>query len=70
LPLTSLDLLGRLGFSSEDPDIAGAIDWFRQQQLTGGSFAFNMCRGIGDKRLPLWLSLALCRALLRPEGSK
>jgi len=68
--LTSLDSLGRLGLSSDDPDVARAIGWFRQQQRADGSFAFDMCRGIGDKRLPLWLGLALARALLRLQGKR
>jgi hypothetical protein len=63
--LTSLDSFGKLGFSADDADIVRAIDWFRKQQKPGGAFVFAMCRGIGDKRLPLWLGLALCRALLR-----
>ena len=63
--LTSLDSLGRMGFSADDPDVARAILWFRDKQKPDGSFALTMCRGIGDKRLPLWIGLALCRALLR-----
>lgn len=63
--LTALDSLGRLGFSADDPDIASAITWFREQQRSDGSFELNMRRGIGDRRLPRWLGLAICRALLR-----
>ena len=63
--LTSLDSLGKAGFSAGDPDIARAIGWFRDNQRPDGSFALTMCRGIGDKRLPRWLGLAFCRALLR-----
>ena len=68
--LTSLDSLGRMGFPADDPDIARAIHWFRDRQRHDGSFALTMCRGIGDKRLPLWLGLALCRALLRFRAGK
>ncbi len=68
--LTSLDSLGRLGFSHDDPVVSRAVNWFRSQQRTDGSFVFRMCRGIGDKRLPLWLGLALCRALIRLGESK
>ena len=63
--LTVLDSLGKLGLSPSDPDIARAIDWFEQRQRADGSFELTMCRGIGDKRLSLWLGLALCRALGR-----
>jgi hypothetical protein len=63
--LTVLDSLGRLGFSPEDPEVARAIDWFRQRQRPDGSFDLVMRRGLSDKRLPHWLGLALCRALRR-----
>jgi hypothetical protein len=63
--LTSLDSLSKLGFPADDADIARAIGWFRKQQKPDGSFVLVMRRGIGDKRLPRWLGLTLCRALLR-----
>jgi len=65
--LTSLDSLGRLGFPADDPDIAPAMAWFRDRQRPDGSFDLTMRRGLSDKRLPLWLDLAVCRALLRFE---
>jgi len=68
--LTSIDSLGKMGYSATDPDIARVIDWFRKQQKADGSVALTMCRGIGDKRLAYWLGLALCRALLRFEVEK
>ncbi len=63
--MTALDSLGRVGLSADDADIAPAVDWFRQRQASDGSFDLNMRRGVGDRRLPLWLGLALCRALAR-----
>ncbi|MBN1605599.1 MAG: hypothetical protein JW940_03160 [Polyangiaceae bacterium] len=63
--LTSLDALGKLGFSADDPELAPAVDWFRQRQKPDGSFELNMCRAISDRRLALWLGLGICRALLR-----
>jgi len=63
--LTSLDSLGRMGFPADDPDIQGAIAWFREKQNEDGSFTLVMRRGIGDKQLSYWLGLAICRALLR-----
>ena len=63
--LTALDALGRMGFSADDPDIAGAVDWFNKAQKRDGSFDLKMRRGIGDKRLPYWLGLAICRAIGR-----
>jgi hypothetical protein len=63
--LTSIDALGKLGFSPDDPEIVPAIDWFRQRQKPDGSLELDMCRGIGDRRLALWLGLATARALLR-----
>ena len=65
--LTSLDSLGRMGFSADDPDIAGAIEWLRKRQKEDGSFDLVMRRGLSDKRLPHWLGLAVCRALHRFE---
>jgi hypothetical protein len=67
--LTALDSLGRIGFSARDPDIAPAVAWFQKEQRRDGSFALQMCRGIGDRRLPYWLGLAICRALIRLEVS-
>jgi hypothetical protein len=66
--LTSLDSLGRLGFPADGPDIARAIKWFKGRQKRDGSFELATCRGIGDKRLPHWLGLAVCRALFRFEN--
>jgi hypothetical protein len=65
--LTSLDSLGQMGLPAEDPDIAAAIAWFQEEQKADGSFALSMRRGLSDKRLPYWLGLAVCRALLRFE---
>ncbi len=65
--LTSLDSLGKMGFASDDPEVALAIDWFAKQQKKDGSFELVMRRGIGDKRLAYWIGLALCRALRRLE---
>jgi hypothetical protein len=67
--LTALDSLGRMGLTATDPDIARAIGWFRDQQQADGSFDLVMRRGIGDKRLPHWLGLAVCRALRRFKGA-
>jgi hypothetical protein len=63
--LTALDTLSKLGFQASDPEVARAIGWFRDRQRPDGSLALEMCRGIGDRRLPYWLGLALGRALLR-----
>ena len=63
--LTALDSLSKLGFPASDPAIARAIGWFRERQRPDGSFELRMVRGIGDRELPRWLGLALCRALLR-----
>jgi len=68
--LTALDSFGRLGMSADDPDIARAIDWFAQRQRSDGSFDLIMRRGVGDKRLPLWLGLSLCRALRRFDSRR
>jgi hypothetical protein len=65
--LTSLDSLGKMGFTADDPDIESAIAWFRKAQKTDGSFDLVMCRGLSDRRLRYWLGLAVCRALERFE---
>jgi len=62
--LTALDSLGRMGFGKGDPDIELAIAWFRKKQDKDGSFNLVMRRGVSDKRLPYWLGLAVCRALI------
>jgi hypothetical protein len=63
--LTSLDSLGKMGFSATDPDLARAIDWFRQRQSPDGSFDLWMRRGLSDGRIRYWLGFVLARALLR-----
>jgi hypothetical protein len=68
--LTALDSLSKMGFSADDPDVARAIGWFRDQQRSDGSFELTRCRGIGDKRLPYWLGIALARALVRLAGAR
>ena len=68
--LTSLDSLGKMGFSADDPDIAAAIEWFRKEQKRDGSFDLVMRRGISDRRLHWWIGLALCRALRRFENKR
>jgi hypothetical protein len=65
--LTSLDSLGKMGHSADDPQIARAIGWFAKQQKRDGSISLVMRRGLSDRRLPYWLGLALCRALRRFE---
>ncbi|HAL46484.1 MAG: hypothetical protein CL694_09975 [Chloroflexi bacterium] len=68
--LTSLDTLGRMGLSADDPDIGSAIAWFEKKQKPDGSFDLDMRRGTSDERLPYWLGLAICRALRRFEPTR
>ncbi len=72
--LTSLDSLSRMGFTSEDPDIGAALDWFVEHQEPDGLWNLTYVEG---KRAPdsevnrdrkLWLGLAVARVFKRLLG--
>ncbi len=62
--LSSLDSLSLIGFSSSDPEIKKALDWFINHQQETGVWKLKLVRG-SDRSLPLWLSLAICRVFKR-----
>jgi hypothetical protein len=67
--LTSLDSLGKLRFPPSDPEVAAALSWFRGRQNQDGSFTLDLLRA-RDPHLPVWLGLALCRALARFSAAR
>ncbi|OPY33085.1 MAG: Prenyltransferase and squalene oxidase repeat protein [Methanomassiliicoccales archaeon PtaU1.Bin124] len=64
----SLDVLSKLGFPGDDPDIMRAVDYFRSRQRPNGSFdlKLNLARG---KDVSRWGTYALCRSLCRFYGA-
>jgi hypothetical protein len=72
--LMALDSLSLMGFSKDDPDIAGGLDWFVVNQQDDG--LWNASYKKGDKfrgttkeiEERLWVSLAVCRMLQRFYG--
>ena len=64
---SSLDVLSRLGFPGDDPDIVRAVDYFRGIQNEDGSFdlRLNLARG---KDVGRWVTFSFCRSLARLYG--
>jgi hypothetical protein len=67
--LTSLDSLGLLGFSKDDPDIHQGLDWFVQNQQQDGLWKLETGKPVKPKDAEerLWLGLNVCRMLKRYE---
>ena len=68
--LTSLDSLSRMGFPAEDENIKKGLDWFVKSQKDDGSWELTMLRGVGDKDLKYWVTLAICRVFKRFFGEE
>jgi hypothetical protein len=62
--LSSLDSHSLLGVSPTEPSNATALDWLLRRQRRDGIWDLEMLRA-GDRELPLWLALAICRVLKR-----
>jgi len=64
---SSLDVLSKLGFPGDDPDIVKAVGYFRERQGENGSFdlKLNLARG---KDVGRWVTFSLCRSLARFYG--
>lgn len=71
--LTAMESLSRLGFSADDPDIAGGVEWFFQHQRADGLWdcSYDGKNGIQKKSHFVertWVSLRICRVLKRLPG--
>ena len=58
--LSALDSLSLMIFTSEEPQIQRAFEWFTTRQCKDGLWELSLLRG-KDKDTPLWISLAICR---------
>lgn len=63
--LSAMDSLSLLGFQREDPQIAKALAWFRDNQRKTGSWEMKQLRPGGDTDVQLWSSLSICRVFKR-----
>ncbi|MFB0562346.1 MAG: hypothetical protein ACETWM_14170 [Candidatus Lokiarchaeia archaeon] len=63
--LSSLDSLSLLGFTREEPQIKGALEWFINRQKENGLWDLKMLKNKSDKDLNLWIALVICRILKR-----
>jgi hypothetical protein len=62
--VSALDSLSLLGFTGDNPDIAGALGWLKRRQNDDGLFELKLSKG-KDKDLKSWLCLAICRMFKR-----
>ena len=62
--LSALDSLSLLDFSTREPQIQKAVNWFVKRQQPDGLWKLKMLRD-KDKDLKLWLSFVICRTLKR-----
>ena len=73
--LGGLDSLSRLGFSSDQPKVKEALDWFTEHQSEDGlwenSYRKNAKRYDTERarEARLWVTLAVCRVLKRLNGT-
>ena len=69
--LMALDSLSLMGFSRDDPDIAGGLAWFTDNQREDGLWDVSYKKGdkgAGGKKHAeerLWVSLTICRVFKR-----
>ena len=62
--VSALDSLYFLGFNRSNPGIGDALEFLCNKQNDDGIFDLKIVRG-GDKDLPLWICLAVCRLFKR-----
>jgi hypothetical protein len=62
--VSSLDSLSLMGYTADDGDIKGALEWLANRQAPDGSWDLNLLK---DKHLDQkrWVSLAICRIFRR-----
>jgi hypothetical protein len=63
--LSAMDSLSQLGFSKNDPQIAKALSWFRDNQKKNGTWELRQLRAGGDMDVQLWSGLAISRIFKR-----
>ncbi len=63
--LSAMDTLSFMGFSSEEPRIKEALDWFIENQQKDGLWQLKMLK---KETTPYWLALSICRAMQRFYG--
>ena len=72
--MTALESLSLMGYSSGDPDIQRALDWFTDHQEPSGLWKTTYVEGKKEsenernKERKLWLSLGICRMFKRLYG--
>ncbi len=64
--LSALDSLSLIGFSTDEPQMQKAVNWFVQNQQPNGLWKLKILKG-RDKETDKWLALAFCRILKRFE---
>ena len=62
--LSSLDSLSQLGFTSQDPDVKKALQWFVNRQQENGLWKLALLK-TGKKDLSHWIGLTVCRIFRR-----
>lgn len=62
--LSSLDSLSQLGFTSQDPDVKKALQWFVNRQQENGLWKLALLK-TGKKDLSHWIGLTVCRIFKR-----
>jgi squalene cyclase len=68
--LSALDSLSLLGFTTDEPKIKEALDWFVTSQGEDGLWNLQLLKARSDKDLRLWLGLAICRVFRRLYGQE
>lgn len=63
--ISALDSLSQFGFSTNDPKINDAIQWFISNQNQDGLWNFRIVRGSKKDNINLWLALSVCRIIKR-----
>jgi hypothetical protein len=63
--ISALDSLSLLGFSTSEPQIDKALQWFINNQQKTGMWKLHILKGQNKDILQLWLSLAICKIFKR-----
>jgi hypothetical protein len=62
--VSALDSLSLMGFTKENPNIYGALNWLKSRQEDNGLFDLKLQKG-KDEDLKFWVCLAICRLFKR-----
>jgi len=66
--VSALDSLSLMGFTEENPNIYGALNWLKSRREDDGLFDLKLQKG-KDEDLKFWICLAICRLFKRFYGS-